>query len=48
LDKADELLKSAREADKKIEKEEEHIKQNREILNNIGANIEKMEQGKIK
>uniref|UniRef100_A0A914M7S7 Uncharacterized protein n=1 Tax=Meloidogyne incognita TaxID=6306 RepID=A0A914M7S7_MELIC len=48
LDKADELLKSARSADKKIENEEEHIKQNQEILNNIGANIEKMEQGKIK
>nr|CAD2193677.1 unnamed protein product [Meloidogyne enterolobii] len=48
LDKADELLKSARSADKKIEKEEEHIKQNQEILNNIGANIEKMEQEKNK
>nr|CAD2190991.1 unnamed protein product [Meloidogyne enterolobii] len=48
LDKADELLNYAREADKKIEKEEEHIKQNREILNNIGATIEKMEQEKNK
>ena len=43
----DELYRSF-VADKKIENEEEHIKQNREILNNIGATIEKMEQGENK